>query len=221
MLESFKRWFGNDPQAAWGEAEQWAQAQGHVFKRTRDGEGFVIDAPARDAPWRLEWGPSQRDYILGGELRLRGDLGVDTDLQMLIITRLLMEALERQVFEEFTEGLQTRIDGATPEEMRWLVLFPKKQVAELKPLREHFGGVGNVAEALSQWLDGPLGEALGAAARDWLQPDDRLVLIVQRGRLTLRHALAEPTIPRIEAAAALFDVALPEAKRVAKLFSPP
>ena len=29
------------------------------------------------------------------------------------------------MFEEFTEGLQTRIDTATPEEMRWLVMFPR------------------------------------------------------------------------------------------------
>jgi hypothetical protein len=222
MLESLKRWLaapGSHPE--WDAAERWARERGFAFKRAREGEGFVIDAADGTLPWRLEWGPSQRDYIEGGELRLRGDLGAAPGLQMLVITRLLMDALERQVFEEFTEGTQTRIDGSTPEEMRWLVLFPKMPGAELKGLREHFGAVANVAQAAANWLDGPLAEALAAAAASWLKPDDRLVLIVQRGRLTLRTAMRQVDDARIDAATTLFDVALKEARRVAKLFDRP
>jgi hypothetical protein len=214
MLESIKRLFGGGvSQAGWGDAERWASEQGHVFKRARDGGGFVIEA--RD--WRLEWGPSQRDYLPGAELRLRAELGGAPNLQMLVVSRLLMEALERQVFEEFIEGTQTRIDTATPEEMRWLVLFPKLATAGSKALREHYGAVANVPEALAQWLEGDLAQAL-LDARGWLADDDRLVLVVQRGRLTLRTAMARPQPARFAPLAALFEAALRQARPVARQF---
>ena len=172
-----------------------------------------------DEGWRLEWGPSQRDYITGGELRLRADLRDGPELQMLVVSRMLMEALERQVFEEFTEGTQTRIDTATPEEMRWLVMFPKFTAPESKELREHYGAVGSVPEALPAWLNGKLTEKLLEGARTWLALEDRLVLIMQRGRLTLRTAMARPEPARMEAVASLFDVALAESRRVMRQFS--
>jgi hypothetical protein len=219
MLESIKRLFAGTPsQAGWEACEQWALARGHVFKRTRDSGGFVVEAQGEDG-WRLEWGPSQRDYITGGELRLRAELRDGPELQLLVVSRLLMEALERQVFEEFTEGTQTRIDTATPEEMRWLVMFPKVTAAESKELREHYGAVGNLPEALPAWLNGALTVKLLEAARTWLAREDRLVLIVQRGRLTLRTAMPQPEPARIEAVAALFDVALAESRRVMRHFN--
>jgi hypothetical protein len=218
MLGSIKRLFAGAPsQEGWAAAERWALSQQHVFKRTREGGGFVVEAQGDDG-WRLEWGPSQRDYIIGGELRLRAELRGGADLQLLVISRALMEALERQVFEEFTEGLQTRIDTATPEEMRWLVMFPKFTSPEGKELREHYGAVGNIPEAVPAWLSGALADKLLEAARSWLAQDDRLVLIVQRGRLTLRTAMAQPDPARMDAVAALFAVALAEARRVARHF---
>jgi hypothetical protein len=219
MLGSIKRLFAGTPsQAGWEACERWAHARGHVFKRTRDSGGFVVEAQGEDR-WRLEWGPSQRDYITGGELRLRAELRDAPELQLLVVSRLLMEALERQVFEEFTEGTQTRIDTATPEEMRWLVMFPKFTAPESKELREHYGAVANVPEALPAWLNGALTAKLLEAARSWLAREDRLVLIVQRGRLTLRTAMSQPEPARMEAAATLFDVALAETRRVMRQFN--
>jgi hypothetical protein len=219
MLGSIKRLFAGVPsQEGWEPCEQWARSRGHVFKRTRDSGGFVVEAQG-DEGWRLEWGPSQRDYITGGELRLRAELREGPELQLLVVSRMLMEALERQVFEEFTEGTQTRIDTATPEEMRWLVMFPKYTGPESKELREHYGAVGNVPEALPAWLQGALTEKLLEAARSWLAREDRLVLIVQRGRLTLRTAMPQPEPARMELVASLFDVALQESRRVMRQFS--
>ena len=219
MLGSIKRLFAGTPsQAGWEACEQWALSRGHVFKRTRDSGGFVVEAQGEEG-WRLEWGPSQRDYISGGELRLRAELRDGPELQLLVVSRLLMEALERQVFEEFTEGTQTRIDTATPEEMRWLVMFPKFTTPESKELREHYGAVGSVPEALPAWLNGALTDKLLEAARTWLAREDRLVLIVQRGRLTLRTAMPEPQPARMELVAALFDVALAESRRVMRQFN--
>ena len=219
MLGSIKRLFGGgSSHQGWDAVAQWARGHGHVFKRTRDQDGFVVEAAADDG-WRLEWGPSQRDYILGGELRLRADLGAAPELQLLTISRALMEALERQVFEEYTEDLQTRIDTHTPEEMRWLVMFPKYSTAESRPLREYFGAVSNVPEAVSDWLQPPLSDKLIEVSQTWLAREDRLVLIIQRGRLTLRTAMPQPDTARIEQVIALFDVAMRESRRVARHFN--
>ena len=140
MLHTIKRWFSGGAGPGWAAAAEWAEARRYAFKRSRDGEGFIIDAGTPGAAWRLEWGPSQRPYIGGNELRLRADIG-EVDLQMMVLSRQLMDAMEKAVFEQFTEDLQTRVDTATPEEMRWLVLFPKMPQAELKMLRDSFGAV--------------------------------------------------------------------------------
>lgn len=217
MLHAIKRWFsGPTSTAGYAEIEEWALGRRHQFKRAREGEGFVVDAGERMPPWRLEWGASQRDYIPGHELRVRGDVGCAHDLHMLLISRALMESLERQVFEEYTENLQTRIDTSTPEEMRWLVLYPKLGAAELKDLRERYGGVASVPHFLPQWLEGPLAAKLADAAGRWLEADMPLVLILQRGRLTLRTVMPVPDAKRFNEVVALFEVALREARRAAE-----
>ncbi|MED5621703.1 hypothetical protein [Ideonella sp. BN130291] len=215
MLQTIKRWFSGVAGSGWAGAAEWAEARRYSFKRTRDGDGFVVDAGAPGSGWRLEWGPSQRPYIQGSELRLRGDIG-EIDLQMMVLSRSLMDSMEKAVFEQFTEDLQTRIDTATPEEMRWLVLFPKMPANELKMLRDSFGAAGSAPRWLAQWLAGPLSQQLQQARSSWLAPEDPLALILQRGRLTLRLAVQQPDAARLTAAAVLFDVALREARRVAQ-----
>jgi hypothetical protein len=212
MLHTIKRWFSSAT-GGWADAEAWAGQRRLAFKRSRDGEGFVIERDAGEASWRLEWGPSQRPYIDGFELRLRAETG-EADLQMLILSRSLMDAMEAEVFEQFTEELQTRVDTATPEEMRWLVLFPKLPPQELKILRDSIGAVGSSPHWVAQWLEGPLAAQLQQARSSWLAPEDPLALVLQRGRLTLRLSMPHPDADRLSAAVALFEVALKEARRV-------
>ena len=83
MLNTIRRWFSGASGASWTGASQWAQARGYAFKRSRDGDGFVIEPTGANPPWRLEWGPSQRPYIEGPELRLRAVVRVRTFLQLL------------------------------------------------------------------------------------------------------------------------------------------
>src|SRR2546423_12294289 len=96
MLDALKRWIAGGPQGReWNDVSGWAQQNGHGFKRARDDEGFVIDGTFDDKPWRLEWGPPQRAYITGHEMRIRMELQLSSGLQMLLMTRPLMEKLER------------------------------------------------------------------------------------------------------------------------------
>ena len=86
MLDSFKRLFlrqGHDRDLTL--ISDWAQQRGYGFKRARGEDGFVIDGQLDGRPWRIEWGPPQRDYIRGHELRLRMELDLSSDAQMLAL----------------------------------------------------------------------------------------------------------------------------------------
>ncbi len=218
MSALFKRWLNSDQDAAasgWPEARRWAESAGHRFAVGRGGEGFVVESPAAAASFRIEWGPSQRNYIAGQELRVRAEVGPVTDVQMLVATRPLMERLERDVFEQYTEGTETRIDDQTPEEMRWVVLYPQLPAKVLGPLHERFGLLSNRPRASTLWLEeglaGPLAKSLA-----WHDPALPLVMVVQRGRFVLRMALPEPRIAVLDGALSLGLAAAAAARRVAE-----
>ncbi len=207
MLESLKRWIGGsrggpDPRAMQG----WARQRGLALKRVRDDEGVVVEGAMHGTPWRMEWGPPQRAYILERELRLRMDLGLPHGLQMLVTSRALAEELEQSAYALFTQDMQTRIDSGMPEEMRWLAMFPKTQLAAMKPLKARFAAVGSVPESLAAWIDGELAQQLDIATR-WLGPDEPLVLMTLRGRLYLRIESLQPDEALLNGALSLFEAA--------------
>lgn len=216
MLESFKRLFATPPTGPdWREVQEWAKLKGHTFKRAREDEGFVLDGALDGRPWRVEWGPPQRAYIEGRELRIRMELKLPSEMQMLLLSRPLMEQLERQTFEQFTEGTQTQIDTSTPEEMRWLVMFPKVDMARLRVLRPHFGAVAWNALAAQAWIEGPLAQQLERAMGSLLQGDPPFVLMTLRGRCYLRVRLIDPDPKAFGAAIALFETAVTQALKLA------
>ncbi len=214
MLHALTRWFkaAPKPAAGWPEVAAWAVAHGWVFRGVRESDGFVIEGRSGAMPWRVEWGPSQRAYIDGFELRFRAELPVPGEMQVLLLSRPLMELMERTVFDQYIEGVQTRIDTEIPPEMRWLVMFPKLGTAELKTLREGYAAVTNHKPWATQWLGAPLATAVKAAP---LPPGVPLVLMVARARLSIRTPLTSPTPALLESWMKLFDVALREARRAA------
>ena len=215
MLESFKRWVGNAPdEPDWRPVQGWAEHRGLQLKRTRDRLGFVVDAVPQGGAWRLEWGPPQRSYLLGHELRLRAELGLPAELQMLLMSRPLMEALERQTFERYTEQLQTQIDTSTPEEMRWLAMLPKVTLSAPREFRQRFGAVALIPRAAAGWIDGELAECLWRASLGPLAGELPLVLMTLRGRLYLRLQLATPQVEAIESAVGVFESAVAQAVRI-------
>ncbi len=199
-----------------GAIAAWAQRRGHVFRRARRGEGFVIEGVLEDRPWRIEWGPSQRSYIEGRELRARMELELPSDQQMLLLSAPLMDSLERQAYEQYTDHLQTQIGDATPEEMRWLVMLPKVDLGGLKGFRARFGAVSSQPAVGLAWIEGPLADLLLQEAESGLlQADPPLVLITLRGRTYLRLRLDRPAPETIGAAIALFETAVAQAIRAA------
>ncbi len=190
----------------------WAEARKHIFRVLPHDDGFIVDGRAGNMPWRMEWGPAQRPYVTGGELRLRTELGLGKELQALVLNRVLQEAMEKAVFDQYVEGVQTRIDNETPPEMRWLVMFPKLSSTELGRLRDRFAALSSVKSWLVHWLDGPLSAALATLRVD---PATPFVLMIARGRMTLRMAMSDPYLPDIEVVIRLFETAIREAQRVA------
>lgn len=213
MLEGFKRWITSKHAptgTGWDDVALWAEQRQYPF-RSVPGEGFVIDGRAAGTEWRLEWGPSQRSYVPGAELRLRAELAVTSALQLVVMTRTLQEAMEKAMFEQAVESVQTRIDSETPPETRWLVMFPKLPGADMGVLRENFVAVSSMRTWLSTWLKGPLSAALAATSPDPARP---VVLMIGRGRLTLRTALPTPDVASLQPWLRLFETAIREARRV-------
>jgi hypothetical protein len=216
MLDSLKRLFsrpGHDRD--FGEMAEWAKRRGHGFKRARGEDGFVVEGLLEGRPWRMEWGPPQREYIEGHELRLRMELDLPSDAQMLVLSRPLMDTLERKTFEEFTDNVQTQIGTKTPEEMRWLVMFPKVNLSALKSLRARFGAVASQPAAGLAWIEGPLANMLDSASADLLRDEPPFVLMTLRGRTYMRLQLQAPEPKPVAAALALFETAVAQALRAA------
>jgi hypothetical protein len=216
LIKQVKRWFVTRANAArWKHVADWADGRGAQFRQTRDALGFQVDQPkAMPGALRVEWAPSQRSYIEGHELRIRCELGLHPDLQMMVLARALMERLEKAVFEAYTDTLKTRVDTDTPEEMRWLVMFAKLKNYPQKMVKERFGAVAVNQEVVSAWLDGGLSEVLIEASQDLLPEDRPFVMMALRGNLYLRVAMDEPTLPQIQNLVKLMETACREALRV-------
>jgi hypothetical protein len=216
MLDGLKRLFsttgGSDGQGAdWEAITPWASSRQYSFRAVQE-EGFVIDGSLGGTPWRLEWGPSQRPYIQGQELRIRSELGLASDLQLVVMNRMLQEKMEKDIFDQYVEGVQTRIDNQTPPEMRWLVMFPKLPGAEMPDLRERYVALASTKTWLVHWLQGPVSQSLAGLKVD---PTAPVVLMIGRGRLMLRTPLATAELGPLQAWLRLFETAMREASRVA------
>lgn len=216
MLKTFTQWLrrpgADEARAA---LQTWCESAGWVWRSTREREGFVIDTRAGELEGRIEWGPSQRRYLGAHELRLRGEVALGPQAHALVMPRTLMDAVESELFNQFIGGVQTRLDDETPEEMRWLALSPKLSTALLGDLRGHYAAVSNRSPWLAHWLQGPLGDALLQRAQGPAELAPPFALVAQRGRLTLRVAVAEPDVASVRAAMALFEMALAQARLTA------
>lgn len=216
FFKQVKHWFVARSNAArWRPIQEWVVGRGGQFKLTRDGQGLVIELPeAAGGILRIDWGSSQRSYISGHELRIRSEAHLHPDLQMMVLCRQLMERLESSVFEAYTDTLKTRADTDTPEEMRWLVMFPKLAQFGSKHFKQRFGAIGVNKDLTAAWLEGPLSEQLVLFGQDLLPEGHPFVLMTMRGNVYLRSLMAEPQLAQIQGLVRLAELACGEAQRV-------
>jgi hypothetical protein len=93
--------------------------------------------------------------------------------------------------------------------MRWVVMHPKLGRAELGALQERYAAAASATPWLQQWLGGTLGPALLALRSD---ASSAFVLMVNRGRMTLRAELDEASAAAFEPYLRVFEIALREAR---------
>lgn len=189
MFDALKRLIGSSPSSddAGQVLAAWAKSEGHALKRVNDksGGGYVVSS---QAGWRVEWGASQRMYIPGQELRFRCDTGLSGDVQFIMVTKVLAQMLESDVFARYTNAMQTQIDNSLPDEMRWLAMHQRVPLSPGTVLAKRFALVGNAEQVARAWLDDPMLAAFENAAATWWTDGLMLVLTVNRGIVTLRMA---------------------------------
>lgn len=217
MLDSLRRLLSKGPKPTdLSLFEAWAQERGFQLKRVRDADGCTIE-PQGAGPngWRIEWGDSQRSYITTREVRLSAEIGTPREMLVLVLNRELMETMEKIVFDQYVEDVQTRIDTETPPEMRWLVMFPKLTGGELGKLKERYAAIASIKPWLQLWLGSGLEEAL-ATTIDPQPAHVPVVLTITRGRLTLRTAMPEPDPALLTRWFTVFDRVMPVARQLAR-----
>jgi hypothetical protein len=206
------------PLPALGWLEAWAHLRGDELKRVRSQAGFVLSNHFHACEMRIECGVSQRDYIAGNEVRLRYELGLPQHCEMLVLSRGLAEHLEQRTFDTLTQGDQTEVTAALPEEARWLAMFERVDLSGLPPILARRFVVVAAQPALGrQWIEGALSTHLLSAASRWLGPAVPFVAITLRGRLYVRagaHALDQAMLDGLRGVA---DAASSQAL---KLFRP-
>jgi hypothetical protein len=205
------------------------RARGWALRLTHEHDGFALESPSGAAHWRLEWGPSQRAYLGGHELRLRGDTGIDPMAHALLMPRALMSSLEHAIYQQFTEGVMTRLDDQTPEEMRWLAMSERLTADDMGPLNNRFAAVSNMAGWMADWLRTSLGPSLlDWSGGDAVEPPGPrgsevpgpMSLVLRRGQLVLRLGMTKPDVASVAAAISLYEVALAEARRLGDTAAP-
>jgi hypothetical protein len=161
-----------------------------VFKQVSDGSGYVLEGPIAGHPARIEWGPSQRNYVVGRELRLRCELGLPEGFHLMLMNRSLAERLEDDAYARLTDGKQTVVQLDLPEESRWLTLYDTTELASLPMLSSRIIGAASTNGLARRWVEGELGLRLLRACTNWLDAERPLVIMTARGRLYLRTQLS-------------------------------
>lgn len=209
MLDAVRRWLtAAGPLPNWAEFVAWAHDHDWTLKRTISHDGWAMDHNPAHAGWRIEWGPAQRSFMGSHEFRVRVELEQMPDVQALVLDRPLLARLDRELYQQITDSVRTRLDEETPEEMRWLAMHAKLSPNAMgAALRDRYGAIGDEPAWVERWLAGPLAEALKKRA-DALPVEAvaaaPFMLRLARGQLVIRQA-ADP--PRVDALQGCYEVA--------------
>jgi hypothetical protein len=197
MLDAVRRWLTRGASLpGWNDFSGWARGHGWAIKRAMTMDGWVMEDSVGHAGWRIEWGPAQRSFMSSHEFRIRVELAHIPEVHALVLDRPLLARLDRELYQQFTDSVQTRLDDETPEEMRWLAMHAKLSPNAMGvALRDRYGAIGDEPEWIERWLAGPLAEALKKRA-DALPVEavsaEPFVLRLARGQIVIRQAAPHP-----------------------------
>src|SRR3954468_21220911 len=78
---------GPSSQLAHGAMSEWAATQGFSFAVQGTSQEVALEGRVGNKPWKMQLGRATRNYILGEELRARGELGVRDEVAVLVMNR--------------------------------------------------------------------------------------------------------------------------------------
>ncbi|TFZ09025.1 hypothetical protein EZ216_03880 [Ramlibacter humi] len=170
--------------------------------------GFSVDGKVGGKPWKLEWGRASRKYIKGEELRARAELGVNPDVLVVLMSRPLKEALEKQAYALYTDTLQTSVDPNLPEEMRILAMYQEVGWETMsRVFWSRYALVADDREHAQAWLDPNLARQL----MEWPAPapgaEVPFMLMLLRGKAYLRMQQGPLHMPTLQHAVQVFNAA--------------
>ena len=217
MLDALRRWLGlGGSLPGWSEFSRWAEANQWTLKPTIAHDGWAMNDNPDHPGWRIEWGPAQRRFMSSHEFRIRFEVAQNSDVQALVLDRPLLARLDHEVYAQFTDNVQTRLDEETPEEMRWLAMHAKLSPNQMGvPLRDRYGAISNDTAGVSHWLAGPIANALKQRA-DAMPIEavsaEPFILRLSRGQVVIRQAATTPRVQVLETCVAVAE-AVEEALR--------
>jgi len=213
MFDRIKKLFHATPEARTSEGDsslisEWAGTQGFSFTGHSGSSGFSIDGKVRGHRWRLERGRSSRDFIAGEELRAKAELGVSSNVAVVLMNRHLKEALDKRAYHLYTDSVQTTVDPNLPEEMRWLAVYEEFAWSGLSgDFWSRYAVIADRKEHAQSWVTPDLAGLL----LDWPEPAPDLqvpfLLMLMRGKTYLRMEYRPAEFNTIQHAASIFHSA--------------
>ncbi len=187
---------------------EWAGTQGFQFTGVGNGFSFALQGKVVNKPWRMERGRPTRNFIRGEELRARAELGLNEDIAVLVISRPLKEALEKQAYSSYTDSLQTTADPNLPEELRWLSMYDEVGWDSLpREFWQRYSVHADERDRALAWIDSSLAELM----MDWPEPGPTaevpFMMMILRGKAYLRMEYTPADIPTLQHAAQIFTSA--------------
>ncbi|HZY19226.1 MAG TPA: hypothetical protein VFE82_12160 [Ramlibacter sp.] len=193
---------------ALGPVSVWAASQGLSFGSRAPGVVFSLKGTVGGRPWRLEVGRPSRPFIEGDELRARAELGVDPEVSVVVMNRVLKDALENEAYSVCTDSLQTAVGGGMTEEMRWLAMY--EDVAwESAPrsLWAHWAVLASKPQHAPAWLHDDLVQRMLGWPAPGLAPAVPFVLALRGGKVYLRMQQGPGGLAGLRHATGIFTAA--------------
>lgn len=165
--------------------QAWANETDYDFTLKTDQSGFALQGEVEGYAWRMERGSPSREYINHTELRGRVELGLNEDVQMMVMSRSLKRALDNNVFSQFTDTLQTIAHSRMPEEMLWLTMYPEvgwKTLTEM--FVEFFSILAESKQHAHAWINDDFVEKM--TKRSNMNQHLPFVMMIMRGKLYIR-----------------------------------
>lgn len=191
----------DDPVARW--------ATEHFIKHKRLAPAqFELEGLLLDKPFRASCSASSRPYIIGLEMRARMDLDLPPTGHVIVMSRVVRQALEKQANELYAAAVDPVQTSAQmlPEELRWLSMFRQGIWNGPQPLFwERYAVFTDEPDLAKRWLDDEAIEFLlsGTSPAAASVP---VVAMLMRGKCYLRLQVN----PQAEGADALLALELME-----------